>query len=303
MPNAIYPAFSPSKEDENIWRHVPDEEIAHQLRSAERRGDTSITGDEQYDNQFLQEIRRRGGEREDLFKLFMADLGVTGAQIGMDLAGKAQNISSKLPYVGSALGAAQAIKTQSAMHNPYGRGEPTGEHIFNDIAENSLGYAARLGVAPMVLAQGLAGGMLSEKANLESADVEYPEVAKLIAAGDYDTAERLMLGEKSRHWNRNKVSNLFSGKIQSVEDERREKWKSQYGMETNPSKKRSMLETELNERKHYDMAQGFAPWIESAIMGARMMAADKGDEEAILKNWTSGMAQFEKDWLGGGSNK
>lgn len=294
----LYPTFDAyHTPEENTFRYTPNEELEWQRRRAERSGSGSISGiSPEFDSEMISEINRRSGESDDLFKLALADLGVTGLQTGLDLAGKAQGFSQYLPYVGSAIGALQAAKTQSAMINPYGSGSPSGAHMPIDIAENSIGYLSRANPLLGIAGQTIAGGFLSDLANMSSADEENARIAGMINRGDFGEAERELIPSRSRHWNRNKVSNMGSSKIQSVEDKRRAVWATQYGQETDPSKRRSMIESEAESRRNYDNIQASAPWFESLYKGVEMMLAKPEDEQKILGEWTSGVGERNKHW-------
>ncbi len=270
--------------------------MAFMVRRGDRNGGI-YTGSPEMDKEMAGEITRRNDEKRYLTNLYLADFGLTGTQLALELAGKAKPLTDKMPYIAALLAAEQADTTKRAMYNPYGRGAPPANQGWTDVAENSISFINRAG-GPVLgtAAQAGLGGMLSELESIRHADREYAEVRDLFKKGDYDGVERLMIGEKSRHWGRNKVSNLFSGKIQKVEDERRAKWAAQYGMANTPEQKRRMLLAEVLDRYHYDEAQAIAPWWETMGMGIKLMRAPVEDEEKILRGWTKEMEEFNRNW-------
>jgi hypothetical protein len=272
----------------NRFAGVPNEEILYTLGP---RGDKSQLQDKAVRDDLEAELNSRGLASSVQELAAKTDILMGAAKAGADVTGlsripRVEKVMKPIPALGTALGLVQGVSQQASGDNPYGEGMPSGYHMFNDVAEGSLGLAGSF----YPLAQFVFGGYGSDIANSYNAAREAEAYQALLAQGKRDELEKRMLYKGSRDWDRNKLSQLFSSTILGAENARREAFRLNYSAQAKPKELDRLLAQELADRADYDGVMKGASWFNKALTGLKLDFMDPRERAAYMKNWV----KFEK---------
>lgn len=229
----------------------------------------------------------------------LSELGINTAKWGTEMASGIKPVGQFIkstgadkamkfvPGVGTTLGVAQGLAQRASGINPYGEGNPSNWQLFNDAVESSAGALGAWGM-PVQL---MLGGMGSDIANHINMTEERKRNKAMLESGNLKDLERQVLFSNPRDWDRNKVSQMITGRLNRGEQIRRSRFVDQY-LDMPQEQKLAALTQELADREEWDATMADTDFLTKIFHSFKTLRKTPTEQAQASRDFVKGQREI-----------